>query len=85
MYLTAISCVQVVSAARPDRVCSSQRVLTEVEKYKRQKWRDSNEVYYRRLKKLDFEEDRGIKEKMTISNGFKRETIYLWKKVGLAS
>ena len=69
-------------SARPDCVCFLQRVLIEVEKYKRQKCGDSNEVYYSRLKKLEFEEDWDIKEKMTIANGFWRETIYLWNKVG---
>lgn len=58
-----------------------QSVLIEVEKYKRQKCGDSNEVYYARLKALEFEEDWVIKGKMTIANGFWRETIYLWKQV----
>lgn len=52
-----------------------------MEKYKRRKCGDSDEVYYSRLKRLEFEEDWDIKEKMTIANGFWRETIYLWKKV----
>lgn len=59
-----------------------QNVLIEVERYKRLKCEDSDEVYYHRLKSLQHEEDWVIKEKMTIANGFWRETIFLSNKVG---
>ena len=58
-----------------------QNVLIEVERYKRQYCGGSETVYYTRLKELQYEEDWAIKEKMTIANGFWRETIFLWNKV----
>ena len=58
-----------------------QNVLIEVERYKRQQCGGSEELYYMRLKELHYEEDWEIKEKMTIANGFWRETIFLWNKV----
>ena len=58
-----------------------QNVIIEVERYKRQKCGGSDQAYYLRLKHLQHEEDWEIKEKMTILNGFWRETIFLWNKV----
>lgn len=57
-----------------------QNVLIEVERYKRQQCGGSEQLYYTRLKELHYEEDWEIKEKMTIANGFWRETIFLWNK-----
>jgi len=58
-----------------------QNILFEVERYKRQTCQDSDLVYYTRLKELQHEEDWVIKQKMTVVNGFWRETIFLWNKV----
>ncbi len=58
-----------------------QNILFEVERYKRQKCQDSDLVYYTRLKELQHEEDWDIKQKLTVVNGFWRETIFLWNKV----
>ncbi|DBA97048.1 TPA: Lipase-like pad4 [Trebouxia sp. C0004] len=57
-----------------------QNILFEVERYKRQKCQDSDLVYYTRLKELQHEEDWDIKQKLTVVNGFWRETIFLWNK-----
>lgn len=57
-----------------------QNVLIEVERYKRQKCEGSDQVFYSRLKHLQYEEDWEIKQKITIINGFWRETIFLWNK-----
>ena len=58
-----------------------QNVLIEVERYKRQQCGGSELLYYTCLKELQNEEDWEIKQKMTIANGFWRETIFLWNKV----
>ena len=58
-----------------------QNVVIEVERYKRQKCGGSDQLYYLRLKHLQHEEDWEIKAKITIVNGFWRETIFLWNKV----
>ena len=60
-----------------------QNILFEVERYKRQKCQDSDLVYYTRLKELQHEEDWEIKQKLTVVNGFWRETIFLWRKVSI--
>lgn len=62
-----------------------QNVLIEVERYKRLQCEGCDQVYYHRLKKLQHEEDWVIKEKITIANGFWRETIFLWSKVSRAN
>ena len=58
-----------------------QNILLEVERYKRQKCQDSDLDFCTRLRELQHEEDWEIKQKLTVVNGFWRETIFLWKKV----
>ena len=58
-----------------------QNILIEVERYKRQVCGDSDQVYYTRLKEIQYQEDWDVKAKLTVAHGFWRETIFLWKKV----